>query len=370
MSQFLARIEREIQSAAEPWLRAVSIARRACYWARVGRFADARGSVIEIRARFGQGQDARVTIWLMLLEGLIQLYESLAPGAKDRIDRAQFLSLAIRDNELIAITSAWKAHIEFETSKYGQMIESLKTALSHTTNQNYEANSRIAMIVADLHYMCGQRSYAQHWFMVSRDHALAAGDQASIDALLYNRAAFGLAYLRSKRCIEPLDQQVVAAVGMEVASAKNFQALTQIEAFENCIFLCEARVLMLANDFAAAYRALEAVRAKGPFAPYNFSQDLIELELAFCSFKLGMKSSATAHFEKIRDKQFSELDADERLVVQWMRVELARGDVSFGVEADERSNLAPLVEEYSASMAKLSSAIEAFRDPPESIRLH
>ena len=370
MSQLLVRIEEQLATTSEPWKRAVLAARRACYWSRIGRFEDARRTVSELRLSFGRGQDGRVTVWIMLVEGLIQLYESLGSGAKDRFDRAQFLSIATRDSELIAITSAWKAHFEFETSDFPAMVRSLELALQHTTADQHDACSRVSMTVADVLFVCGERSVAQKWFMLSRDHALAAGDQATIDALLYNRAAFGLAWLRAERCFGDLDQALVSAIGMEVSSAKNFQALAKVEALENFVYLCEARVLALANDFHGAASALERVRNQGPFAAYNFSQDLIELELAYCNFRMGHLQTALDQFDKIKSAKFDQLDSDEQLVVQWMRFELAQGDPKFGSAQEEFALLECSRKIYIESISILRRSIESIEIPAEHIKLH
>jgi len=370
MSQLLARIEEQLAITSEPWRRAVLAARRACYWARIGRFADARQTVADLRTSFGRGEDGRVTVWIMLLEGLIQLYESLGSGAKDRFNRAQFLSIAAQDSDLIAITSAWKAHFEFETSDFSAMVASLRLALQHLTPDRHDACARVSMVIADVLFVCGERSSAQTWFMLGRDHALAAGDQATIDALLYNRAAFGLAWLRAHRCFGMVDPALVATVGMEVSSAKNFQALTQVEALQNFVYLCEARVLALADDYLGAATALKEVRSKGPFASYNFSQEVIELELAYCNFRLGQLELAHSHFERANGASFSQLDTDEQLVMQWMRFELAKGDPRFGDVNKEQPLLDELRSAYRESIRVLRDSVDQIATVPANIKLH
>ena len=370
MSQLLARIEEQLATTSEPWKRAVLVARRGCYWSRVGRFDEARRTVLELRASFGQGQDGRVTVWIMLLEGLIHLYESIGSGARDRFNRAQFLSIATQDSELISITSAWKAHFEFETSDFVAMVASLQLALEHLTADRHDACSRVAMVIADVLFVCGDRSTAQTWFMLSRDHALAAGDQATIDALLYNRAAFGLAWLRAHRCFGPLDQGLVSAVSMEISSAINFQALTRVEALQNFVYLCEARVLALANDFQGASAALERIRNQGPFASYNFSQEVIDLELAYCHLRMGHIQSALSYYKKVNNSTFQQLDTDEQLVAQWMRYELAHNDPRFGDPGKEFALLIGLRAAYNESIEILRRSVNVVAIVPSHIKLH
>ena len=177
MAQFLIRLEKRLLIEAEPVERAVLCAKKAIYLARTGRFEEAKSIIAELRNGFGAGQNAKVTVWIMLLEGICFLYEKISPLAFDRVHRAQFLSLAINDRALISLTSAWKAHLEFEQSSFVGMAESLKISIKNVAEDDNDSDARLSMVLADAMFLCGDRKAAQKWFMRSRRNAIDAGDQ-------------------------------------------------------------------------------------------------------------------------------------------------------------------------------------------------
>ena len=330
MSRLIERIDTELLTVKTAREQAVLLAQKGCYFSRIGRFDDAGQIIIYLRNTYGKGQDVTVSIWIMLLEGILHLYSNINPASYDRIRRAQFLSIAIGDRHLIAITSAWKAHLEFENSNFDAMIESLRLSKKNADLENHEAQSRLSMVLCDVMYLCGDRDRAQFWFMRSRSHALDAGDQATIEALLYNRSAFGMAYVRAQACIGTVDPNEITSIRHEMASARNFQDMTGIAAFSHLIGLCEARLCILENSFLEAIARLQASRVAGPFASYNFDQKFIDLELAFCYTRLDRLSDATSLVNTSEYSNFELLDLDEQLVASWLKYQLSEMNSYFG----------------------------------------
>lgn len=326
MSQLLARLQRDLDSSGEPLRRAELLAQQAGYLARLGRFDEARQLVGAVREHFGQGQSGRVTVWLMLAEGLIQHYEDLSPTALERIRGAQVLGSAMGYSTIVALASAWKAHIEFERSDFESMIASVELAFKNVGIEEHDAQARLAIVLSNAFMIAGNRDQAQLWFKHGHLHAVKNGDQASIDALLYNRAAFFLARLRALNCRTTVPKEELASVRMEVGSAKNLQGLFRVSALEDHVRLLDARLQLLESKFESAIAALQAVRGAGPFAPHNFDQKLIELEICFGQMMLGQSDAALAHLPRMSEESFADLDIDERVVAAWMMTEMAMVD--------------------------------------------
>lgn len=360
MAQLLIRIDKQLSEEMEPVGRAIILARKAIYLSRIGRFDEVRSIIAELRAHYGAGESARVTAWIMLLEGVFFLYENISPAAFDRVHRAQFLSLAINDRELISITSAWKAHLEFENSNFTGMVGALKVAIDNSTEDDKDAVARLSMVLADALFLCGDRTLAQSWFMRSRRHAIDAGDQATIEALLYNRAAFSTAWLRCERCFARDEPSDVSLIRLEVASARNFQTMTNITAFGHLISLCDARLLIIESEFERAIAALELVRNSGPFASYNFDQDIVDLEISYCQLMLGRNEQAFSTFNKMRGNDLSGLDLDDRLVVAWLRSVMSRLDGRFGDSEVETGRFEVLRDEYTSFRNGLQKLVAQF----------
>lgn len=360
MSQLLARLDEELKLASTNVERAEILARRGSYLARVGQFAETREIISKLREDFGDGRSGHVTAWIMLTEGLLHLFENLSPLALDRVARSQILGLAMKDASVVAIASAWKAHIEFETSDFESMIKSLQMAIAHATDSDHDANARLAMVLSDSFLLCGEMRSAQAWFMRSREHALKDGDQASIEALLYNRAAFSLARLRAERCFTEIDNKRLSHLRMEIASAKNLQNLTRITAFTNFIHLCEARLLILEERYSLAIDALANIRSAQPFADYNFNQSFVDLEMSFCLQRLGRHTEAKSIYSFVDWASFERLDIDEQLVAAWMRRSMCAEDPSIGVESDAKELLESLSLKYEDMRLQLLDGLQCF----------
>lgn len=360
MSQLLARLKRDLESSVDQSERAEISARIAGNLARLGRFDEARQIIAVIRQHFGRGQSGRVTVWLMLAEGLIYHYEDLSPTALDRVRGAQVLGLAMGYSTIIALASAWKAHIEFERSEFEAMAKSIELAIRHVGPEEHDAQTRVAIVLSNAFMICGDREQGQLWFKHGHTHAVQNGDQVSIDALLYNRAAFLLARLRALNCRNTLASEDLASARMEVASAKNLQHLLGVSALQGHVRLLDARLQLLESKYDSAISALQLARAAAPFAPHNFNQVFIELEICFGQMMLGQVETALAHLPISDLDRFDGLDIDERMVGAWMLTKMAGIDSRVGEVGKYLSNFEHLWSEYSESSAHLGARLKPF----------
>lgn len=357
MSRLLENLDQAFAQSRDPVMRAELLAKRSRYTTRVGRFAETRAALKELRLRFGDGSNGRVMVLIMLSEGLLHYYEELSPVAIDRVMRAQALAIAMGDRPLIAIASSWKAHLEFEASKFELMIASLRLTLDHAAQDDHEALARAAMTLTDCFIYCGDRLSAQKWFMDSRDHALAVGDQAGIDALLNNRALLGVARLRAKACFQSLDDDEVKFTRQEVSSALNFQHLIAVRALTNYGALCSARLMILEKRYEEAIVALESLRDARPFAEAHVNHDVLNLEIAFCLFFLGQPDEARIRMAEVRLEAFENLDIDEKLVAYWMQDLLGR---QLGIETSAATELERSKAAYEQMRLELLNALRPF----------
>lgn len=360
MSKLLSSLEERLAVETNEYLRAELLAKKAAYLARTGVFEDARAVIASVRSQFGDGRSGRVTVLLMLAEGLLLHFESLNVGALDRLMRAQVLAQAGRDQELIALTSAWKGYLEFEKSAFDSAARSIALASTTASDDDHATRSRVASVLFTAFALCGDTSTAQTYFLSGREHAVKHGDQAALDALLHNKAVFGAARLRASNCVEPIKGEALAFARTEVNSAKNLQQLARIKSLATYIELAEARLSILERRFDYALGRLEQLQGTGPFPKGHFGVDLGLIEQAYCLGQLGKIDEALERSEHSRDKDLSDFDVDDRLVAAWQLDALADMDERFGSKAVRAANLREARDAYLSMTAQVSTAFAAF----------
>ncbi len=359
MSELLQRLLHELSSLTDPVARAQLIARIAALHARLGQFDQARLAINAIKEHFGKGESGRVTVWKMIAEGLVFHYEDLSPAALERIGGALALGRAMQYSTVIALASAWKAHIEFERSDFVNMAESLGVALQFVEPTDHDAQTRISMVLANAFMICGDRTRMQAFFMRGRDHAVKNRDRASVEALQYNKAAFATAWARVSACSAPIDAHELTLLRGEVNSARNFQELAGIVALSGHIRLIDARLLMLEARYDLAAEVLKVVRSTEPFASHNFDQSYIDLELQFCAVMLGATDFSIVQRYADVLHQLNGLDIDEKIIACWMLAEIAAKAKLWDEQAQLKRMLGDLQKQHAVERDALRASLES-----------
>ena len=357
MSPLLLRLDQELRVAKDARSRAELKTKQAGYYARIGDFVGAKSIITELRREFGDGHNGRITVCIMISEALIHHYENLSSNALDRITRAQFISRLMSDSQLEAISSAWRAHIEFDNSKFDEMFVSLRCAIDKAIPTNYDALARVSNIICKVAILCGATDIAKEYFKIGREHALKEGDQAGIEAIQHNKAAFRLSRIRSMRCLGDIDAREVMEVRVEIETARSLQNLTGITALASYIDLCHARLLIMEGRFQEAIDRLSEIKDRGPYPVGSFDPEVIDMEISYCYGLMGDFENALSSFERNKLEHLKRLDPDERLVVRWMQLQLALKDHRFGGVDASKTAFDSSVVEYIELMKKLQENI-------------
>ena len=360
MSPIIDRLKREIRETTDPIARAGLSARLAGCLARAGRFDDARSLLEDLRAGYGHHRNARVSVSIMVAEGLLHFYRGLNPHALDRMQRAQTIALAMKDETVLAWASAWKAFFEFEASDFESMADSLNRAIASAARTDHDAWARISMTLCIAFEYCGERQLAQRWFARAHEHAVAAGDEASIEALQHNRAAFRISALFVEQCFGEIDPESRRRGRIEIDTAMRLQALTGIEALTNQIRLAQAQGLIVDGQYAQAIDTLRALQDLQPIVAHNFCPELITLEIAYCLFRGGQVDAALGLCAGIDGLAFGQLDLDDRLAAAWMNGSLCAADTRFGDAAASRSQLDEAQVDYLDQRRRLAALLAPF----------
>lgn len=358
----MQRLAQELSGETDEYKQAEIVARQAAYSARIGDFQEARALIAKVRSRFGDGRSGRVTALVMVAEGLLAHYEELSSHARDRLMRAQLLGDVMRDQEIVALASAWRAHVEYESSSFDIAAHSLRKAISAADNHDHAALSRCCIVLYNALAFVGERDSAQEYFVKGRSHALSCGDQAGIDALLHNKATYGVAQLWVQKCLGvPSAEKQLQLTRVEVESSRNLQQLVRIGAHEAYIDLSECNLCVLEGRYAAALDLLARVRSGGPYPPGHFNDDFAHLLAAYCHVREGRVSDGLAAFDLVRDASWGNLDVDDRLTVTWIGLELANADERFGSRQLAAAALSQSAEEYKVEVDRVRRLFDGIR---------
>lgn len=362
MSPLMQRLAQQLREEQDEYKQAEIVARQAAYHARIGEFEEARALIAKVRLRFGDGRSGRVTALVMVAEGLLAHYEELSSHSRDRLMRAQLLGDVMRDQQIIALASAWRAHVEYESSSFDIAAHALRKAISAADKDDHAARARCCMVLYNALVFVGERDSAQEYFLIGRSHAISDGDQASIDALLHNKATYGVAHLWVQKCLGvPSTEKQLQLTRVEVESSRNLQQLVRIGAHEAYIDLSECNLCVLEGRFGAALDLLDKVRSGGPYPQGHFNNEFAQLLAAFCHVREGRVEDGLAAFDLARNASWGSLDVDDRLTVTWIGCELAKADERFGSQELAAAALSQSAEEYKVEVDRVRRLFDGIR---------
>lgn len=325
MGSLIERLHKQLELEQEPLARAELLARLACCSARYGQFARADEIIAEVRSYFGESRSGRVTCLLMVAEGVQHSFLQRQSEALDRLKRAQVLAQMGRDAELIGLASAWRAHVEFESSWFDASARSIRAALDSATQEDHPTLSRVAVVLHNAYSLVGDEEARSYWYARGRKSALEDGDEATIDALLHSKTSFGVAHELALRALGEPASRPLDLLAAEVRSAKNLQRLMQVEAHASYVELVQARASILVENYGEALKYLENVTDAKAFPAQHVNLPALNVAKAFCKARMGRAPSGPYEllFGQDTVDSISSLDPDDRLIAAWMLQALA-----------------------------------------------
>jgi hypothetical protein len=311
---FVKNLNDQISKATDPSERAMLLADLAAYKARVGDFDGTDALISELRAQYGDGRNARVSIMIMAVEAQQIYFKQLGVMARDRMARAQLLSIAIRDAKLTALTSAWLAHIDFNFQKNSEMARNIRMSIDTISKSDNLAASRLALTLGDAFFAAELPVHGKKWYSKAHDHAVKLGDHTAIAALTYNKAALGtfVARIQSIERQMPVDQ--ISLLAGEVKTARSYQAVVQVQSLQNLLSHATSGVQMLQQDYESALKSLQELLAcSAVFSPVGHPISF-KCDIILCLSKTGRKDEARSLLDGVTEVELEELAADDRLI--------------------------------------------------------
>ena len=314
-SPLVTRLEAQLRVAADPIELGVLSAQLGCYEARIGEFDRAESRRLELRKQFGDGHSARVSILIMCLEGLLLYFKDLNTGARDRLLRANLLSTACHQNSLIALTSAWLAHIDFNQGRFGSMATAIAKCFEAIEADDGSAACRVSLVLGDSFSFVGQMAQSRAWYEQARLVASRIGDQAAVGALTYNRAALHVAAARVRRLTSSLETSEVNYIDAEVRSAINYQYVARLASLDHLLIAARVGVFILQEKYLDAALAITEVLDSAEVPAASAELALLHADKAHCLARLGQFALAASEAKMAASIPSAGFDADDRAVI-------------------------------------------------------
>ena len=284
----IERLEAAVRSSKDPDSRAELMAQIACYQARVGEFDESERIRTELRSAYSDGHCPRVSIRIMCAESLLLFYRALdRAAARDRMFRANLLSVALSLPDLVSLTSAWMAHIDFNAGRFESMAKAASVSVGSMEADDGSAECRIALLLGDAFLYGGSEGVARDWYERARLAANRLGDHAAVGALTYNRGALHLARSRVEGLEDEIDPSRIALVCAEIRSAVNYQAVARLRSLDHLLRSAIASSLMLEGRFAEASVAILKLIGSSEVPSGSAELALLYSDNAFCLAKTG-----------------------------------------------------------------------------------
>lgn len=362
MKPLLTRIDEELAVCADPYRRAELLGERGCYLARLGKSSECIETIELLRADFKVTANPAFLAWVMVVEGLNNYFVSLSASAIDRVRRSCESGRALGMQSLREYCTAWLAHLEFENSNFSaaaQLIQRID--LRHAKSLD-PVRVRAAMVLGDVTLFSGDRASSQYWYSIAHQAAVSLGDQAALGALMYNRAAFGVAHMRANLASQgvPPDPEAIKFAAMELASARAFERAIGISALGHLVDLCEGRIQVLRGDFGAALAKFKVVFSVVEEIEQRRNRSHLSGEIMYCEFRLGQHEQAFKLAVQLLHQDHSILDVDDRVVLARQLVEVFGAIGDGDLERAAVMALSAAVDGYEAAIARIRAEFAEF----------
>jgi tetratricopeptide (TPR) repeat protein len=232
--------------------RLVLSAKRAILFARNGYIIEAKSSALNLRGN-NSGYDARLSAWIMLLEGVIQHFEKLDNAkSKDKFVRAFLIGQVAKDRELCGLAAAWLAHCQLVAGDVPACIEHLSKAFEWSTDAEHEARGRAFMVLAGIYEWINDPAEAKRCLAIARNHASKSGDMALQSTIIFNVAAYAVARLTLNDCVATLAAEDIKLASLHVNSADNLNLALGIDTLHSLIPIMRAEIAISKMEWNTA----------------------------------------------------------------------------------------------------------------------
>jgi hypothetical protein len=364
-SRALAQLDSAMAAERDPVRLACFRAERAGLWARHGHVEQARAELADLHAHQQRHGSPALGAWLCLVQGLIDHFSDLDPAARNHMMRAHALSSAARLRPLIALSAAWLAHMDYVQHDLAAMGRHVAEALQEAAADDHAARARASIVVAQAYHYGGRLDLAQPWYQRTREHATALGDQATLSALMHNRAWLSGNQARMASIFEPAasraDSDRVRHALLSAESTGYFDARLGTASLGSLVPMLRAQLLLVQGEHAQALALYEEHYSAAMQEGLERMKAVIVADMAWCKLRLGRTVEGLADARAALASVDRGCDIDDLAVAQGRLAQLyaALGDeaTALQLDAQARADLKVHRDEQARIVAVLDAAL-------------
>lgn len=314
MSPLVQRLEAKLAASVDEEAKSEIQAELAAYLARIGEIEESKSIVRKLRQSCGDGRFARTMIRIMIAEGISLFFEDFDIHSRDRIHRAYLLSSAFGTTDLGCLSAAWRMCIDFNRGAYSELADPIRFFANHSEQADDEAAARFSLAMADAFLYAGDRKQAIEWYERARRKAIDRGDQATISAIMYNRAVLTLSRLRVEALKGKVVDSEIEFVDAQLRSARNYGYIGETDSLTHLFDLADARVSMLKGRWTQAHERLGSLRRRGLEFGFSEQDAAIDADLALAAFRAGQPfDTSICEESEERKRSIMALGLDDQL---------------------------------------------------------
>lgn len=361
MDDFQRRLELAISLASTPTEVAELRLRLAIVETRFGRFDAAKREVKNIRDTFGDGNHPRISILILLTEGLIMYFQSIRKDSIKKIHLASELSKSMRINDLCAITNSWLAHLYYNFDQYEKLANSISLAIDLTDNLRCDWIARISLTIGDTLQLSGDWKEADVWYRTAQRHSTLDGDRLTLGAIIFNRIAVGLSKVRAEYALK---NNIVAdwrRWTTEASSAEYYHLGLSMSALPELLKFCSARALFLEGRFAEAEDCYRKILEAGHSERCGVNDAFMWSEIAMCKILSGELIPGINVASHLHPDDCDSLAIDDKMIFHTNLIEIHNKRNSNLASQELGERVSSSIRAYCDSSKTLSTQIAILR---------
>jgi tetratricopeptide (TPR) repeat protein len=295
MSRLLQRLQAQAGSARGLHAQAVAHLNLALYSARKGLVDEAEGVADAVRARPELAPAVDAYALLNVVEAFVAYVRGDLGLALAKARRAQVLGRQSEPSDgFAALAAAWLAYYLFEDGQYEASIAEAIGSLERAAADDHASRARACLALASVGRLAGCADAARLLHERARQHAIAEGDDNTVEALLFNRAADHLHQLRLAEVAGRVDDAELLPLSMEIESDLSYRYLIDSRALHWMLQMLDGQHLLLKGDFGSAEARLLSCLEAVPAPAQGRLGSVLHADLAWARAHLGRHDEAAS----------------------------------------------------------------------------